>query len=188
MIRWGNDKLMKFVGNDSCSNGISRPQFGLRWKMFELDACDGNGRVCLVFPPKPEPPPVDSDQIGSLSLSWSFFSFWPSFLSIILSFFPPSFLSLSWSFSFFLSFLLFFILFFLSSFVSFSLSLSLCLFFSLSSFIFLYFLPSFLSFFLPFSLSVFLFSFSLSPSPSSTFLSHFLYCIVSLFLLNPALS
>jgi hypothetical protein len=117
------------VGNDSCSNGISRPQFGLRWKMFELDACDGNGRVCLVFPPKPEPPPVDSDQIGSLSLSlsWSFFSFWPSFPSIILSFFPPSFLSLSlsWSFTFFPSFFSFYYSFFPPSFLSLSLSLSL---------------------------------------------------------------
>jgi hypothetical protein len=38
--------------------------------MFELDACDGNGRVCLVFPPKPEPPPVDHDQMGKrLSLA-----------------------------------------------------------------------------------------------------------------------
>ncbi len=36
---------------------VARPQFGLRWKMFELDGCSGNGRVCLVFPPKPDPPP-----------------------------------------------------------------------------------------------------------------------------------
>jgi tubulin polyglutamylase complex subunit 2 len=36
-----------------------KPQFGLRWKMFELDSCFGNGRVCLVFPPKPDPPPID---------------------------------------------------------------------------------------------------------------------------------
>ncbi len=44
---------------------MNRPQFGLRWKMFELDGLDGNGRVCLVFPPKPEPTPMDSDQIGN---------------------------------------------------------------------------------------------------------------------------
>ena len=24
--------------------------------MFELDAMEGSGRVCLVFPPKPDPP------------------------------------------------------------------------------------------------------------------------------------
>ena len=35
-----------------------KPQFGLRWKMFELYAMEGSGRVCLVFPPKPDPPPV----------------------------------------------------------------------------------------------------------------------------------
>lgn len=38
---------------------LIKPQFGLRWKMFELDGCSGNGRVCLVFPPKPDPLPVD---------------------------------------------------------------------------------------------------------------------------------
>ena len=27
--------------------------------MFELYAIDGGGRVCLVFPPKPDPPPMD---------------------------------------------------------------------------------------------------------------------------------
>ena len=27
--------------------------------MFELYAMDGGGRVCLVFPPKPDPPPMD---------------------------------------------------------------------------------------------------------------------------------
>jgi hypothetical protein len=52
-------------GNDNYSNLMNRPQFGLRWKMFELDGLDGNGRVCLVFPPKPEPTPMDSDQIGN---------------------------------------------------------------------------------------------------------------------------
>nr|XP_040579048.1 tubulin polyglutamylase complex subunit 2-like [Lepeophtheirus salmonis] len=31
-----------------------KPQFGLRWKMFELDGCRGEGKVLLVFPPKPE--------------------------------------------------------------------------------------------------------------------------------------
>ena len=30
------------------------PQFGLRWKIFELDGCDGAGKACLVFPPKSE--------------------------------------------------------------------------------------------------------------------------------------
>ena len=67
-----NWKIMFFVflglsGNDNYSNNsslLNRPQFGLRWKMFELDGLDGNGRVCLVFPPKPEPPPLDSEQIG----------------------------------------------------------------------------------------------------------------------------
>ena len=27
--------------------------------MFELYAMEGSGRVCLVFPPKPDPPPMD---------------------------------------------------------------------------------------------------------------------------------
>ena len=26
----------------------------LRWKIFELDGCDGAGKACLVFPPKSE--------------------------------------------------------------------------------------------------------------------------------------
>ena len=30
------------------------PQFGLRWKIFELDGCEGAGKACLVFPPKSE--------------------------------------------------------------------------------------------------------------------------------------
>ncbi len=46
---------------------LIKPQFGLRWKMFELDGCSGNGRVCLVFPPKPDPPPVD-DATGLIHL------------------------------------------------------------------------------------------------------------------------
>ena len=30
------------------------PQFGLKWKIFELDGCEGAGKACLVFPPKSE--------------------------------------------------------------------------------------------------------------------------------------
>ena len=26
----------------------------LRWKIFELDGCEGSGKACLVFPPKSE--------------------------------------------------------------------------------------------------------------------------------------
>lgn len=48
------------------SKALLTPQFGLRWKMFELDGCDGNGRVCLVFPPKPDPQPVDDN--GTIQL------------------------------------------------------------------------------------------------------------------------
>lgn len=42
--------------------------------MFELDNCSGNGRVCLVFPPKPDPIPVepmDTDSVGKTSNSSS---------------------------------------------------------------------------------------------------------------------
>ena len=35
------------------------PQFGLKWKIFELNGCDGAGKVCLVFPPKAEGSQVD---------------------------------------------------------------------------------------------------------------------------------
>ena len=35
------------------------PQFGLRWKIFELDGCEGAGKVCLVFPPKSDGAQVD---------------------------------------------------------------------------------------------------------------------------------
>ncbi len=38
----------------------------IRWKMFELDHCSGDGRVCLVFPPKPDPLPVDES--GTIQL------------------------------------------------------------------------------------------------------------------------
>ncbi|TRY70219.1 hypothetical protein TCAL_17254 [Tigriopus californicus] len=48
---------------------LIKPQFGLRWKMFELDNCEGNGRVCLVFPPKPDPGPADES--GSIHLDIS---------------------------------------------------------------------------------------------------------------------
>ena len=36
-----------------------QPQFGLRWKIFELDGCEGAGKACLVFPPKSEGAQVD---------------------------------------------------------------------------------------------------------------------------------
>lgn len=42
---------------------------GPRWKMFELDGCSGNGRVCLVFPPKPDPPPIDDSGLIKLDLT-----------------------------------------------------------------------------------------------------------------------
>ena len=35
------------------------PQFGLRWKIFELDGCEGAGKVCLVFPPKSDGAQID---------------------------------------------------------------------------------------------------------------------------------
>ena len=49
--------------------GFAKPQFGLRWKMFELDGCSGNGRVCLVFPLKPDPPPLDDSGVIKIDLS-----------------------------------------------------------------------------------------------------------------------
>ena len=49
------------VFNSNQLQAPQRPQFGLRWKMFELDSCEGNGRVCLVFPPKPDPPPMSEN-------------------------------------------------------------------------------------------------------------------------------
>ena len=52
--------------NANNSNIVIKPQFNSRWKMFELDAMDGCGRVCLVFPPKPDPPPMNSS--GSIQL------------------------------------------------------------------------------------------------------------------------
>lgn len=47
------------AGSSSDKNGAQNvlpepPQFGLRWKIFELDGCDGAGKACLVFPPKSE--------------------------------------------------------------------------------------------------------------------------------------
>ena len=35
------------------------PQFGLRWKIFELDGCEGAGKVCLVFPPRSDGAQID---------------------------------------------------------------------------------------------------------------------------------
>ena len=52
--------------NINNTNIVIKPQFNSRWKMFELDAMEGCGRVCLVFPPKPDPPPVNSS--GSIQL------------------------------------------------------------------------------------------------------------------------
>ena len=38
--------------------------------MFELDSCNsGSGRVCLVFPPKPDPPPVDESGMIQLDVT-----------------------------------------------------------------------------------------------------------------------
>ena len=39
--------------------------------MFELDGCsgNGNGRVCLVFPLKPDPPPLDDSGVIKIDLS-----------------------------------------------------------------------------------------------------------------------
>ena len=48
---------------------LAKPQFGLRWKMFELDGCAGNGRVCLVFPLKPDPPPLDDSGVIRIDLT-----------------------------------------------------------------------------------------------------------------------
>ena len=45
-----------------------QPQFGLRWKIFELDGCDGTGRACLVFPPKAEGAAVD--EIGNIHVEF----------------------------------------------------------------------------------------------------------------------
>jgi hypothetical protein len=45
---------------------VIKPQFNSRWKMFELDATEGNGRICLIFPPKPDPPPMGDS--GSIQL------------------------------------------------------------------------------------------------------------------------
>jgi tubulin polyglutamylase complex subunit 2 len=39
------------------------PQFGLRWKIFELDGCEGAGKACLVFPPKSEGVRVISNSV-----------------------------------------------------------------------------------------------------------------------------
>ena len=36
-----------------------QPQFGLRWKIFELDGCEGAGKVCLVFPPRSDGAQID---------------------------------------------------------------------------------------------------------------------------------
>ena len=64
--------------------GVTYPQFGLRWKIFELDGCDGAGKVrvtsilileslwlkvCLVFPPKSEGAQVDEGGNIHLELS-----------------------------------------------------------------------------------------------------------------------
>ena len=56
-------------GSASNSSSYAKPQFGLRWKMFELDGCSGNGRVCLVFPLKPDPPPLDDSGVIKIDLS-----------------------------------------------------------------------------------------------------------------------
>ena len=42
--------------SNSLNTIILKPQFNSRWKMFELEATEGQGRVCLVFPPKPDKP------------------------------------------------------------------------------------------------------------------------------------
>ena len=69
---------------DSSVEGVTYPQFGLRWKIFELDGCDGAGKVrvtsilileslwlkvCLVFPPKSEGAQVDEGGNIHLELS-----------------------------------------------------------------------------------------------------------------------
>ena len=41
----------------------------MRWKIFELDACDGAGKVCLVFPPKSEGATLD--EAGNIHLEIS---------------------------------------------------------------------------------------------------------------------
>ena len=59
--RGSNGSTTNGVGNNSGhdKNGGQNtipepPQFGLRWKIFELDGCEGAGKACLVFPPKSE--------------------------------------------------------------------------------------------------------------------------------------
>ncbi len=52
--------------NSMLTGIILKPQFNSRWKMFELDSTEGCGRVCLIFPPKPDPPPLDDS--GSIQL------------------------------------------------------------------------------------------------------------------------
>ena len=41
----------------------------MRWKIFELDGCDGAGKVCLVFPPKCEG--AQLDDAGNIHLELS---------------------------------------------------------------------------------------------------------------------
>ena len=48
---WATTTLEEAAGKSSVPES---PQFGLRWKIFELDGCEGAGKVCLVFPPKSE--------------------------------------------------------------------------------------------------------------------------------------
>lgn len=62
--------------NFNHSNIIIKPQFNSRWKMFELDATEGNGRVCLVFPPKPDPPPMGASPAIQLDLTPSMPQVW----------------------------------------------------------------------------------------------------------------
>ena len=50
--------------SNSLSSIVLKPQFTSRWKMFELDAIEGQGRICLVFPPKPDPPSMGESHIS----------------------------------------------------------------------------------------------------------------------------
>ena len=62
---------MIYIYKDDASSSSENlhPQFGLRWKIFELDACDGAGKVCLVFPPKSEGATLD--EAGNINLEIS---------------------------------------------------------------------------------------------------------------------
>lgn len=59
---------MKAQGDTDCPSLLDveagvvesgRPHFGVKCKIFEIDACLGNGRVCLVFLDKQE---TDADR------------------------------------------------------------------------------------------------------------------------------